>query len=306
MSNHRLKIVYIVGSGRSGSTVLDRMLGTLDGVVSMNEIYRFFPDGIESNDKCTCGHHFHDCKFWRSICESVDRNENELLHAASLYERFDHTKSLPSTVFHAKLGQRMADFNAYLDWLKRLYNAIAEQSKSEILIDSSKVPSRLYLLSQIPEFDVYAIHLVRDVRAVVTAWRRTRLNPATGEQFTKIAPGRVVSNWIARNLIAELIGRKIPYYMQNYEGLMENPVGRMNDLVAAIDPLKGKAIPFDDEGRLDFQPFHSIGGNPDRFQSGMTSFRTDDRWQKELPVALRRKVSLLAYPLLRRYGYRIS
>lgn len=306
MSDHRLKIVYVVGSGRSGSTVLDRMLGTIDDVVSMNEIYQFFHDGVENNDKCTCGERFRQCSFWRSVCEKVSNNKERMVYLAGLHDRFDHTKVLPQIALRRSLGTSIPGLSEYLAWLKTLYTSIASLSQTNILVDSSKVPSRLYYLSLIPEFDVHAIHLVRDVRAVVNSWSRTRHNPAKDEELTKINPSRVVSIWMARNLLAERVGTRIPYHRQNYEHLMMDPVENLTKLAATIDPLRGKAIPFDSEGRLDFQPFHSIGGNPDRFQSGMTSFRTDDRWQKELPVALRRKVSLLSYPLLRRYGYSIS
>ena len=38
MSGERVKVLYIAGSGRSGSTILDRILGQLDGFFSVGEL----------------------------------------------------------------------------------------------------------------------------------------------------------------------------------------------------------------------------------------------------------------------------
>ena len=41
-----LRVLYIAGAGRSGSTILDRVLGTVHSTASYNELYRVFEDKV--------------------------------------------------------------------------------------------------------------------------------------------------------------------------------------------------------------------------------------------------------------------
>ena len=50
-------------------------------------------------------------------------------------------------------------------------------------------------------------------------------------------------------------------------------------------------------------PVHALAGNPSRFKDGPIEIRRDDRWKTDQPRGQRAIVSLLTWPLLRRYGY---
>ena len=56
-------IIFILASGHSGSTVLDKAIGSLPNGHSLGEI-DYFSSFIESDSLCSCGVSHSECKFW--------------------------------------------------------------------------------------------------------------------------------------------------------------------------------------------------------------------------------------------------
>ena len=61
------RVLYVGGWGRSGSTLLDRMLGQVPKVISVGEVREIFQRGCVENRLCGCGVHFLDCSFWSAV-----------------------------------------------------------------------------------------------------------------------------------------------------------------------------------------------------------------------------------------------
>ena len=57
------------------------------------------------------------------------------------------------------------------------------------------------------------------------------------------------------------------------------------------------------EEAISFEPTHSVCGNPVRFRTGKLPIKLDDQWRREMSRRDRLAVTLLAWPLLRLYGY---
>jgi len=298
-----LQVIYVAGSGRSGTTILDRVLGTLDGVTSFNEIYCMMTDGLTANDNCACGTPFNDCEFWREVVKRVFDSPEQIERIKAYYDRFDHMQSFLRIYSGGWTPGYRKQLAEYREWLRLLYHTLADLSGSRIIVDSSKVPTRALLLDQIEDIDVHVIHLVRDVRAVVYAWQKEKFNPAYDRKLPTYASLRTVRFWYARNLFSELLGRRMPYVRLNYEAFVRNPEPVLNDLIARIAPLKGKQFRFLDDGTLHLESLHTIGGNPDRFTSGPVRLRLDTAWIDKLNPRSRSSVTRMAYPLLSRYGY---
>ena len=66
-----IKVVYIAGHNRSGSTLLDRMLGQIEGFIAVGELRQLWWRGLEENQACGCGAPFHDCRFWAEVIRTA-------------------------------------------------------------------------------------------------------------------------------------------------------------------------------------------------------------------------------------------
>ena len=66
---NRLKILYLLGSSRTGSTLLDNILGEFDGFFSAGEV-RFLWRRLLENRRCGCGQPIGQCEVWGPILQT--------------------------------------------------------------------------------------------------------------------------------------------------------------------------------------------------------------------------------------------
>ncbi len=77
-------------------------------------------------------------------------------------------------------------FARYAEYTGALFNAIADLSGADVIVDSSKSPARALALSRTPGLDVRMLHLVRDVRGVAYSLRKLSA-PKPGEDLLGVA-----------------------------------------------------------------------------------------------------------------------
>ena len=302
-----LRVIFIGGAGRSGSTVLDRVLGRVDGFVSLGEVNHIWERGFVENQLCGCGKPLKACAFWCAVIEEAFGsngwgNESAFLELQRSVARLRH---LPSLLFPAVRSHRFsANLNRYITLLGCFYRAIAKISGCNTLIDSSKLPPHGFILSEIPGMEVSVIHLVRDSRAVAYSWQRRKVRP---EIYWKESYMRrrgcveTVYEWMLCNLFIEVLSRKVERYtIMQYEQFAQFP----KEEIARLLTWAGAKAPLDffmDERTVDLGIAHTVSGNPSRFEHGTVKIRPDRAWSKEMPFEKKYVVSGVTFPLLMRY-----
>jgi len=177
------------------------------------------------------------------------------------------------------------------------------------VVDSSKLPTYLAMLAQVSSIDVHIIHLVRDPRAVTHSWLRPRVADPDGR--TTMPRFKAVKSallWIIMNVTAEWFAFRtgLPYVRVRYEDLVADPNRIMGQLRSGI--LREAGLELAEAGTLDekdikLDVFHSISGNPMRFQQGRTPIVEDAAWKGD-SRGRKAIVGALTFPLRWRYGYR--
>ena len=64
---NKIKVIYIAGSGRSGSTLLERLMSQNNDIFGAGELKSIFNRGFKQNQLCGCKKKFHDCSIWNKI-----------------------------------------------------------------------------------------------------------------------------------------------------------------------------------------------------------------------------------------------
>jgi hypothetical protein len=307
---NRIKVLYVAGWGRSGSTILTNILGQVDGFVSVGEVNFLWQHGLIENRLCGCGAPFRECEEWTEIldrafggADSVDPHRMVRLQNAGVRTR--HVPLMLTPWGRRRLESRLG---GYLGTLGRLYGAVRDVTGSSVIVDSSKFPSYGYALGMAPGVELYVLHLVRDPRAVAYSWLKRKVQPdLEGTRYMmQRSPAGSSLRWMARNLATEAFWRRSPgrYMMLRYEDFVAEPreaLGRVLDLLGEKASLSHVE---DHEVKLGVN--HNIWGNPSRFRSGRVEIRPDTEWASRINPGDRSLITALTLPLLVRYGYPLS
>lgn len=233
----RLKLVYILGSGRCGSTILDAAIGTSPDAVSTGELDYFSravgaaKSGVHDSTlaACSCGVSVVECPLWSAVWpDFVDGKDLEAIDAYRA--RFERVLiSLPFALASRLI--RASSFMSHLANVQRLLEIISARSGATTIVDSSKNPTRGWIYTLLPadKFDVRFVHIVRDGRSVVKA----SLDHHRPDSITSAAPpgsqlaAAVYSSayWSYMNLHGTFLGaiNRERYIRISYEELLRNP-----------------------------------------------------------------------------------
>lgn len=269
------RILYIAGSGHSGSTLLDLLLGSHPHIESIGEIIKLptylDPKYGRSNMKCTCNVDINDCDYWNRILRG-----------------------------HEQVFSRINNESDFESINSSLYERILNISGKEIICDSSKSISRLDQLLRCKTFKVFIVHIVRDGRAVAYSnYRKKSLNQGPFTEPTKNVKqydfDRAIKAWQEVNKeIYMRFNDRDNYLLIKYEDLCNDPNTTLNRILNRVD------LTFIEE-QLDFSNriHHNVGGNRMRgltdqkieldksYRSGISRFRwlsTSLRFRKSLSM----------------------
>jgi Sulfotransferase family len=305
-----VKVLYIAGSGRSGTTLLDRILGQLDGFFSVGELHNVWERGMLANRKCGCGLPFSSCPIWQAVLRRAFDGPDavDARRMAALGRRSTGLRRIPSVLAR---GVQPADpgMAGYRETLQRLYQALQRETGCRVLVDSSKSPLYAEQLRTLPGVDLYLLHLVRDPRATAHSFGRRKKLPDFGDgRLMQRQPPLVSSRrWALSQTLTELLwrGRSDRYLRVRYEDFVRDPqatIGRITTLVHEVPP----ELPFLSETTVRLGPTHSVSGNPNRFTTGNVEVRADDEWMRLMRRTDRMLVTALTMPLLLHYRYPLA
>lgn len=291
------EVLFVGGTGRSGSTLLAGLIGDLPGAVDAGEIRFLWQRGLLERRLCACGVRVPECPFWSAVLtRAYPRGlpDPGAVHAA--LTRRTRLRRAPSWLWRAA----PPDPGPLAQILPPLYAAIAATAGAQVVVDNSKLPTYAALLATVLPAPPRVVHLVRDPRAAAYSWMHVTRLPDGGPALVMERRGvlRSALLWTVWNAVLEALWRGRPGYLRvTYEGLADDPAA----VVAGIAAHAGLTTP--PQARPPSALSHAVAGNPHRLQRQRVTIRRDDRWRRGLGRPAGLAVSLLALPLLRRYGY---
>lgn len=293
----KIPLVYVLSTGRSGSTLLDVLLGAQPECWTLGE-FQLLDIGVGRQMPCGCHSPLGQCDFWEPILERVRRMMRFPLgyfrsgrHPSGKVVRWSH---LPSLLTGRPLRTQRAIAHAYagsnLAALEEAKEA-AEQRQDKVtwLIDASKDPYRLLWLQASGLFDIRVIHLVRRPEGFVANMMRS-----AGQQTTSAAV-RYAGRWLVDNLIGlALLWRMFwPAAVKRvrYEDLAADPEGTIRSLCDWL------GVPFDPEcaKATRHSVNHGVAGNRPRWEALPVTF--EENWRATMQPLHRRLVTLVTTPL---------
>lgn len=211
------KLIYILGAGRSGTTILDIVLGNAVDAISLGEINRFFKRGgiapkREEQDKVNI--------FWTAIKQCFDSDVSQGYKSLKrLFDKNEYHTNFPKIYFGG------AEYS-YQRALSKQYECIAEYTKDkEVLVESSKYPARALNVSSIlsDKMDIGYVYLKKDPVKVVSSFGKKGLEQPAKSYLASNAYYLMV-NTLCYLSVWKLRKRGHKIVVLKYEDLIAKPI----------------------------------------------------------------------------------
>jgi len=173
------KVIYIVGCGRSGSTLMGFSLGNSIRALDLGEDIDFARFQGHPNE---FGVGTENYLYWDNILRSLEAelgplDFSELRHMQAAID--SHRSFLPLLLIGARYRKKV--YLSYQRYVKTLFGTILNDSDHDVFITSSKYPSHLlHLLRVCADQRIHVIHLIRNPIDLAHAFR----NKAQGRTKT--------------------------------------------------------------------------------------------------------------------------
>jgi hypothetical protein len=221
-------LIYIIGAGRSGTTLLDIILGNNSDSISLGEINRYFlRNGVPPKRKTTSD----VGKFWFGYNSKFGSCfQNDFTHMKEVFRRHEYH----SNIFKAFNKYAETD---YINTLKAQYNILKEHTDKNVLIESSKYPGRAINLSNFLKAEdllLKFVYLKKDPVSVIESFKKTQIEqPSKG--FLNANLYYLLVNIICELTIVLLRKRGHHTTVIKYEDLLEDPQNTLLKIQKDLD-----------------------------------------------------------------------
>ena len=207
------KVLYIVGIGHNGSTLLDLLLGASNRVFSSSQLNDLLAPYIPDSDSIKD-------TFWKKVLEQLEDG------GKALGEQ-NRSIQLEKRALEFIINQSARQYYAKVNF--QLLEALSNVIDDSLIVDSSKNVSRALGLLEGDCERIYMLHLVRDIRSYVNSYNMRQAEQGKGNRYLFPA-----LHWYAKNIMSSLFVKRLSkYYMyMKYEDFIQQPISEIERLEA--------------------------------------------------------------------------
>lgn len=253
-----MNLIYIVGMGRSGSTLLDLLLDAHSNVRSLGGIRRM-ARALHSTP-CACGIEPRmACPFWQAIEAELQQTLGVGLDGLQIHARDDAT------------------FRAHN---QALISTAARVADVDCVVDSSKSVARLRRLLDTTDLDIRPIHIERDPRGYAHSQRKRKAE--------RLAPA---VSYVGRSLRAYRLLRNRAHAAVDYDELTQRPKENLRALMPRLDlTYESEQLAWADAVH------HNVGGGAVLRRTEGSTIQPDYAWQRNLGPATQAAIQVISWP----------
>ncbi len=267
-----MKLIYILGMGHTGSTLLDRVLGAQQDVLSIGELKHLYRLLDDSEKKCTCGNPYRACEFWKGIVEKVEFEglENYLMPA----DPSDGTGRKTQFNWSKEYLKKFADIN------KTIYQHLLDHGEASTIVDSSKDLNRLVCLKKSGSFDLKVIILRRSGLAYLASKKARSARGFNPIRWTIIYVQRHIRLFQSWKILASMDSINI-----SYSDLARYPE-RQTKAICDFSGVQYDPSTLDirSDRYFSVQENHNIGGSVSRKNKERVPIKYKDNWRQRLAL----------------------
>jgi Sulfotransferase family len=222
----RPKVIYVMGSGRSGSTILGVALGNCEGVFYAGELDNWL---VRSGVSVLGG--LERTRFWSAVRDQVP-GAAELFGNQS--QRYLERSFAPFRIHKWRARRRLR--TGYRRVTEDLYRAIGSTAGVTHVVDTSHFPLRARELQALAGIDLHLVFLVRDPRSVVDSFNLyLNRNDAAERRLRMLSTN--ANLWLTY-LLSVLVFLRHPFsrrLLLRHEDFLADPAGVLRQILDRVD-----------------------------------------------------------------------
>lgn len=288
-----MRVVYIGGCMRSGTTLLCQMIASRTDALDVGELFGFWTHAARGS-LCSCRRPIPECEVWSRALAATGIPREQYGSLGKTLETYLRTRYFARIRGQLYSGDVPPEVVTAIRHTREVAAAALEITGRSVIVDSSKdLPGLLLHLIGGDEVDL--VQIVRDPRAVAASHLRS-LRTAADSPIAS-PPGtswaRSLVRWHASNFAFAIGSASLqhPVHRISYEDLVASPTTLLDALADRLDLPPRRA------GQVTMES-HLPVGNPSRLRFDGTVVR-DDRWRNELSPLQARATSVIAAPARR-------
>ncbi len=211
-----MKVIYIIGAGRSGSTILEVALGNSENIFDAGELVRFFKLGGKPHGFSPESDNY---KFWLNIGENFKSriNQKNISDLSDLTISIEYHSGFFKNLFHVRSKKKVKEYKSIVN---SFFEVLSENIEEPIILDGSKYPGRALALYRSLDWPVYFIYMKRNPKGVVQSFGQKNV-----EQPSK---SFLMANlyYFAVNFLATIVKWIVPksrFMSVKYENFIKTP-----------------------------------------------------------------------------------
>jgi hypothetical protein len=302
-----VKVVYVLGTQRGGTTVTGRLLGAMAGFAFVGELRRLWGVGPDGDRRCGCGARHRQCPVWSVVLPAVV-DEGPPLEEVRRWQALlssHRASSLTPWPLHDRPGALADAGRGYGELLRSTYRSLADATGARVIVDSSKLPAEARVILGLADVEATLVHVVRDPRATASSLIRRSGRPAglLGAHPRETLSGS--AGWLVRHAASSAVRHTTlarRSMVVRYESVATDPDGFLRSVAQLVgEPVPADAVVVD--RAFEAGPDHTPTG-AGRFARARVELVRDDRWKADLTAADRLLATAVTAPLAGAYGYR--
>lgn len=256
----KIKLIYILGTAYSGSTILGFILGSSPKIFNAGEIAYF--NKLQHDDEiCSCEKYSKDCPFWRSVYKNYKKVYDKPKNKIKTIIKIIMNKTFPK--------KTISNSNDY-HMIKNILNKATQyEKKTNYLLDNSKGLWRLIYLIKHKNIAIKVIYLKRNIFGNISSFIKHK-----NGFFKSIFKYKTI-NYLIKKFLKK---NPIQYIKIDYEKLCDK---NDNEIKKLEDFLNTKITPY--KNKLNLKQLHVPTGNTGtRELEKFNGLKIDTSWQKRL------------------------
>jgi hypothetical protein len=217
-------ILYIMGTGRTGTTILELLLASNPDMTGVGEVKHIFRDGFLRDLPCACGRSSRECELWSAVLQTTGWQQSDCERIRRAVEAVESHARFPLTFAGITSRKTLA---LYRRASEVLFRSVSAATHRHVVVDSSKYAGRALMLARLFPDSVKVLCITRSADGIIAAFQKKN----DGEQRPK-PPIAVAAYYLYVLLCMRLVRGRLKgrAFSIRFEDLNRDPVAVLRSI----------------------------------------------------------------------------